>query len=64
MLSVDTNSLRHLLRRSNKNCELQFHNSDRFKKNYSIDGCVFTVPVVINMEEGSIQVLYNAYIKT
>ena len=33
MLSVDTNSLRHLPRRSSKNCDVQFANSDRFKKN-------------------------------
>ena len=29
LLSVDTNSLRHLPRRSSKNCDLQFANSDR-----------------------------------
>ena len=28
---------RHLPRRSSKNSDLQFANSDRFKKNYSID---------------------------
>ena len=39
MLSVsdDTISLRHLPRRSSKNCDLQFVNNDRFKANYSID---------------------------
>ena len=37
MLSVNTNSLRHLPRRSSKNCDLQFANSDRFKENNSID---------------------------
>ena len=37
MLSADTNSLRHLPRRSSKNCDLQFANSDRFKENCSID---------------------------
>ena len=36
MLSVDTYSMRHLPRRSSKNCDLQFANSDRFKENYSI----------------------------
>ena len=30
MLSVDTTSLRHPPRRSGKNCDLQFDNSDRF----------------------------------
>ena len=41
MLSVvDTKNLRHLPRRSSKNCDLQFANTDRqldFKENYSID---------------------------
>ena len=38
MLADDTNSLRHLPRRSSKNCDLKFDNStDRFKENYSID---------------------------
>ena len=37
VLSDDTNSLRHLPRRSSKNCDLQFVNFDRFKENYSID---------------------------
>ena len=37
MLSDDTLSLRHLPRRSSKNCDLQFANSDRFKANYSVD---------------------------
>ena len=32
-----TNSLRHLPRRSSKNCQLQFANGDRFKENCSID---------------------------
>ena len=27
----------YLVRRSSKNCDLQFANSDRFKENYSID---------------------------
>ena len=36
-MSVDTNSLRHLPRRSCKNCDLQFANTDRLKENYSID---------------------------
>ena len=31
MLSVDTNSLRHLSRRSNKNCDLQFANCVKTK---------------------------------
>ena len=33
LLSVDTNSLRHLPRRSSKKCDLQFENSDRLKEN-------------------------------
>ena len=37
MLSDDTISLRHLPRRSSKNCDLPFANNDRFKANYSID---------------------------
>ena len=37
MLSDDTNSLRHLPRRSSKNCDLQFANFDRFMENNSID---------------------------
>ena len=38
MLSDDTISLRHLPRRSSKNCDLQlFGSNDRFKANYSID---------------------------
>ena len=37
VLSADMNSLRHFPRRSSKNCDLQFANSDRFKENYSID---------------------------
>ena len=37
MISVDMNSLRHLPRRSSKNCDLQFANCDRLKENYSID---------------------------
>ena len=37
ILSVDTKSLRDLLRRSTKNCDMQFANSDIFKENYSID---------------------------
>ena len=37
MLSDETVSLRHLQRRSSKNCDLQFANSDRFKANYSVD---------------------------
>ena len=32
-----TNGLRHLLRRSSKNCDLQLANSDIFKENYSVD---------------------------
>ena len=31
------NSLRHLLRRSSKNCDPEFANTNRFKENYSID---------------------------
>ena len=38
MFPDDTISLRHLPRRSSKNCDLQFANNDRFKANYSIDG--------------------------
>ena len=42
MLSVDTNILRHVPRRSSTNCDLQFANTniqtDRLKENYSIDG--------------------------
>ena len=42
VLSVDMNSLIHLPRRSSKNCDLQFANTDRqtyiLKENYSIDG--------------------------
>ena len=41
MLSDDTDSLRHLPRRSSKNCDLQFANTDRFEENYSIDGCIY-----------------------
>ena len=37
MLSDDTISLRHIPRRSSKNCDPQFANNDRFKANYSID---------------------------
>ena len=39
-LTVDTNSLRHLPRRSSKTCDLQFARTttDRFQENYSIDG--------------------------
>ena len=37
MPSDDTNSLRHRPRRSRKNCDLQFANSDIFKENYSKD---------------------------
>ena len=37
MLSDDMISLRHLPRRSSKNCDLQFANNGRFKANYSID---------------------------
>ena len=37
MLSVDRNSLRHHPRRSGKNCDLQFANTDILKDNYSID---------------------------
>ena len=36
MLSDDTNSLRHLPRRSSENCDLQFANIDRRNENYSI----------------------------
>ena len=40
MLSVDTNGLRHLTRRSSKNCDMQFANydrqTDRFKEKYKI----------------------------
>ena len=43
MHSVDTNSLRHLSRRSSKNCELQFANSDRFKENYIDDDSIYNV---------------------
>ena len=31
------NSYRHFPRRSSKNCDLPFANTDRFKENYSID---------------------------
>ena len=40
ILSDDTNSYRHFPRRSSKNCDLLFANTDRqdrFKENYSID---------------------------
>ena len=37
VLSVGSNSLRHLPRRSSKNCDLQFASTDRLKENYSID---------------------------
>ena len=37
ILSDDTNSWRHFPRRSSKNCDLQFANTDRDKENYSID---------------------------
>ena len=40
LLSVDTNSLRHVPKRSSKNCDLRFANIDRFKKNNSIDGAI------------------------
>ena len=33
----DTISLRHLPRRSSKNCDLQFANSDRLKANYCVN---------------------------
>ena len=36
-MTVDTDSLRYLPRRSSNNCDLQFANSERFKENYSID---------------------------
>ena len=41
MLSADTDSLRHLPRRSSKNCDMQFANTDRQTdlENYSIDTC-------------------------
>ena len=35
--SIRTVRERPLSRRSSKNCDLQFSNSDRFKENYSID---------------------------
>ena len=34
-------SLRHLPRRSSKNCDLQFANFDRFKENYSLDEILY-----------------------
>ena len=37
MLSDDAISLRHLPKRSSKNCDLELSNNDRFKANYSID---------------------------
>ena len=40
MLSVDTNNLRHVPRRSSKNCDLEFANTDRLKENYSIDNII------------------------
>ena len=42
MLSDDTISLRHLPRRSSKNCDLQFANNDRFKANYTSIDSKFT----------------------
>ena len=44
-MTVDTDSLRHLLRQLSKNCDLQFVNSDiqtgRLRENYSVDcNCV------------------------
>ena len=36
LLSVDTNSLRHLPRRSSNNCDLQFDNLDRHTDNYIV----------------------------
>ena len=41
MLSDDTISLRHLPRRSSKNCDLPFAKNDIFKANYSIDELVY-----------------------
>ena len=43
MHSDDTISLRHLPRRSSKNCDLQFANNDRCKANYSIDTALLTL---------------------
>ena len=40
MLSVNTNSLRHLPKRSSNNCDMQFANNDRFKENYRIDSAI------------------------
>ena len=47
MRSDDTNSLRHLPRRSSKNCDTQFDNFDRFKENYSIDDTATRISAVI-----------------
>ena len=54
VLSVDTNSLRHLPRRPSKNCYLQFANidrqTDRFKENYSIDTMACTCKYIYMLE--------------
>ena len=47
MRSDDTNSLRHLPRRSSKNCDTQFDNFDRFNENYIIDDTATRVSAVI-----------------
>ena len=47
MLSDDTVSMRHLPRRSSKNCDFPFANSDRFKANYSVDMKLYISRVVI-----------------
>ena len=40
--SDDTNSLKHLPRRSSKTCDMQFADTDRFMENYSIDVNLFS----------------------
>ena len=56
-MTVDTNSLRYLPRRSSKNCDRQFANSDRqtnrIKENYNIDCksndvCCLAMALVLN----------------
>ena len=60
MLSNDTISLRHLTRRSSKNCDLPFENNDRFKANYRIDWNSFPQTVVQSV---SLNLYYNSPLK-
>ena len=51
-VSDDTNRLRHLPRRSSKNCDLQFANFDRLKENYSIDIDMTCISLVVLPSSG------------